>query len=385
MTCGKEEESEAMKTKCSPVVWIAVIAILGAAVGWIALAANDDSERKTPAEPAVVRPVPTAVVRTLAHGYERVFPGIVRASRRVKLAFSVSGLLEELNAAEGRSVRKAEVIARLDQRDYRHAFEVAKASYMHAKRELARLGRLHDEKVATQAEHENAETAYDIAAVELRIREKALTDTVLRAPFDGVIAKRYLENYEHVEARQPILSYQDISRIEVVIQMPERLLAHGAAGEFRELQVCFDADNERWFDASIGEYSAESNSITRTFDMVVTLDPPATFRVFPGMTAAVRTRIADSSDTSSSDKTMTRIPVEALWEGQDGESYVWTIDPAGGKPSKRKVETRVMHADYVEISSGLRPGEHVAIAGLHTLREDLLARPTATGKEGLDG
>ena len=105
-----------------------------------------------------MRPVPTAVVHSLSAGSFRSFPGKVRASRRVEPAFSVTGLLKKLNAREGRKVRKGQVLAELDQRDYQYAFDEARSKYKHAGRELFRSRRLREQKVTTEIEFDNAQT-----------------------------------------------------------------------------------------------------------------------------------------------------------------------------------------------------------------------------------
>ncbi len=344
------------------------------------------SEAKHMTKAPVVRPVPTAMVRALSKTYVRRFPGKVRASRRVELAFSVPGLLEQLNAQEGQKIKKGAVLAKLDQRDYQHALDAAKAKCFHAKRELTRFCALREQKVVTEVQYENTKTAYDVALAEWRIREKALADTVLLAPFDGVIARRHVENHEHVQAKQAILSFQDISLFEVVIQVPERLISQNEIQKMAEFQVGFETDpgTERWFAAAVREFSAESDSITRTYDVIIALPPPPGLHVLPGMTARVEARMENSSGRSRDAEHATRAPVEALWHGSDGRSYVWIVDPAGGHPAKKQVEVAAIWGNMVEIRSGLKPGEQVAIAGLHMLRESLRVRPMLAGKEGLD-
>lgn len=334
---------------------------------------------------AIVRPIPTAKVYRGSAAGIRTFPGTVRANRRVELAFSVSGRLKELNAQEGRSLRKGDVLARLDPRDFRYALEVARAKYVEALRTFKRVRSLRDKNVVAEAEYDKAEAAHDVSKAGLHIREKDLEDSVLLAPFDGVVAKRYVENHEHVEAKQAVVSFQDISLIEVVIQEPERLIAHGGALGLGKIQVHFDADDDRWFDASVLESRAQSDSITGTFDVVVGLTPPADLRVLPGMTATVRAETAKPVEASELAPQTTIAPAEAIWIGSDGKSYVWIIQPKGGTPSRKQVKVGALRENGVEIRSGLEPGDYVAVAGVHTLREDMQVRPSREGKEGLDG
>ena len=373
-----------MKTKHVVFLSIICVAFVSIVAGVVLLAARGASNKELCEKEPISRPVSVAMVHSLSDENIRIFPGKVRGTHRVELAFSVSGLVKDLNIKGGQSVKRGEILALLDQRDFRNNLKMAKAKFVQAKKDLARFSTLREEKVIAEVKYEDTKTHYDVTQAELRLREKALEDTELRAPFDGVVVKRYIENHEHIRAEQPILSLQDISAAEVVIQVSERQMAHGGIAGLGQLKVHFDADTDRWIDASVCEYSAESDPVTGTYDVVVRLVPPADLKVFPGMTASVRTHIPDSMNGPTATGQTTQIPIEALCIDSDGETYVWVIDPDGGTPSKRIVTASLMCEDSAQISSGLKVGEYVATAGLSNLQEDIQVRPMPIGVEGLD-
>lgn len=341
-----------------------------------------------PEQESCARPIPTAIIEVVCDGETRIFPGKVRANRRAELAFAVSGRLVKLNAQEGTRVKKGQVLAQLDQRDFRHARDAARARFQQAKRNLEKFSKLHEQRVVAKTKLEDIRTAYDITLADLNIREKALADTTLRSPFDGVVVDRRIENHGHVKKEEAVLSVQDISGIEVTIQVPERLIAQEGADGLRHLRVLFDADpnRERWYDAKVREYSVESDKVTRTYDIVIALTSPVALKVFPGMTASVSSVVGNSGNSGELGAPATmRVPVEAVWRGVDGFSYVWAISLEGGHPARARVEVVSLHGDCAEIKSDLKPGTHVAIAGVHALRETAFVRPQANGQEGLDG
>ena len=214
-----------------------VCCAIGSAIWYSSVSGTVPKQQVT--KPPAVRPVPTERVAELPGAAHRSFPGSVRATERVDMAFSIDGLLSELNATEGTMVKKGDVLARLDDRDARNNFKAAKARYEVTKKDFQRSKSLLAKNIIPPAEHDGAKSSYDIAAAEMRIREKALGDTVLIAPFDGVVAKRYVENYQHIKAKDRILSLKDISIIDVVIQVPERLIAYGGGKRFGTVQVRF--------------------------------------------------------------------------------------------------------------------------------------------------
>ena len=269
------------------VIVVAVLCAIGTTSWYAVVSGTVELSEKKELSLATVRPVPTAIVQDALLVKKRLFPGTVQAQSRVEIAFSLDGLLVELNGQEGKSVRKGEVLAKIDQRDFLHALDAAKANYLRAETEFSRTKILQNRKVISQAEYDNVKTTFDVARAELRIREKALGDTVIVAPYDGVVAHRYVENHEHIKKQAPVLAFKDISKIDVVIQIPEGLIAHGGTEGFKDILVNFDADGERWFPGVVREFRVLSDPITRTYEVAVGVRPPGDMRVLPGMTATV--------------------------------------------------------------------------------------------------
>ncbi len=336
-------------------------------------------------EHPIARPIPTAIAQPLPDVNVRELPGVARANQRVQLAFSVPGLLTELHAAEGSTVSKGEVIARLDPRDYQNALDVAQAKFDDVKQRFDRTRNLHDHNVVPAAEYDRVKAELDMAAAELRIRAKALEDTVLSAPFDGVIATRYVENYEHIEAKKPIVSIQDIAVVEIVVQVPERLIACGGTKSLQNISVRLDAYEGRVLYADVREFSTQADPITRTYEVVLGMRPPTGIRVFTGMTATVRVEVPRFRSKGESTHARALVPSEAVVQDPDGRCYVWLIDEEAGRPQKIRVEVGEPREEGIEICSGLHPGRRVAIAGVHTLDETMIVRPMIEGREGLDG
>lgn len=331
------------------------------------------------------RPVPTVVVEAVPEVVAREFPAKVRAVQRVELGFSVPGVLVELGALAGRSVCQGEVVARLDDRDYRNALAVAKANWRDAQQRFERTLALRQKEVVAEAEYDRAKAAYERAGAELRIREKALADTVLKSPFAGVIVSRYVENFEHINAQEPVVSIQDVSRVEVVLEVPERLVARGGGKCLERVRVRLDADKGRWFGAQVREFSAQADPVTRTFQFVLAFTPPADLQVLPGMTASVSAQVRDHGRPAGKSGGAVLVPASAVIGAPDGTSYVWLIEETPAPPRRVPVVLGEPLPGGLEVRSGLSAGQQVAVAGVHSLDESMLVRPMRDGGEGLDG
>ena len=371
-----------MKGKKSIIAGITAFCVLGSAVLYTTVSGRIE-EAPEPGKSSP-RPVRTEMVAELSELSSRSFPGTVRATERVDLAFSIDGLLSELHAIEGNLVRKGDVVAQLDQRDAKNAYQASQARYEVAQKDFQRAKMLIGRKVIPQADYDDIEANYNIALAEMRIREKALDDTVLTAPFDGIVSKRSVENFQHIKAKDQIVSIKDISAIDVVIQVPERLIAHGGSDRFAEVRVRFDAIPQVWFDATIKEFSIETDPITRTYDVVVSLSPPDGATIFPGMTATVKAQFEAGPPELANETQKMLIPLAAVVSDAASNAFVWKIPETGGHPVKTSVEIGEVRRGGIEVLSGLKTGDLVAVAGVHSLRSDMLVRPAHPDREGLD-
>lgn len=371
------------------VILLAILAgALGTLTSQVVMSTNSDDSNNESLTFKQARPVPTAKVRLFEQSKQLSFPGTVQAHSRVELAFNVDGQLVESHIVEGARFKKDDVLARLDQRDFRHSYDAALANTERLEKEFERVKKLHQQKVISQSEYDVAKSNHDVAQAELRIRKKAIQDTVLHAPFDGVVAKRYAQNFQHIKAKDSILSFKDISLIEVVIQIPERLMATTNPGAAEEINIIFDADKKKAYEGKLEEHSMQSDPASRTYDAVIGVNPPGELNILPGMTATVNINISnsleqiESTDSTSIDTLI--VPVEAVFRS-DGNVYCWVIPGKGGQPEKRPVEVGELRNEGILITEGLAVGEHVATAGLHALHEELNVRPANANWEGLDG
>lgn len=324
------------------------------------------------------KPVPTAVVLQSSNIQSRVFPGEVRVFRRVDLGFNVSGQLEFLNAVEGTHVGKGELIARLDSRDFQYRFDMVNASFRQSEIEYHRKQKLFEDAVISQSEFDRVEAAYHSAKAQLDIAKKALNDTSLHAPFDAVIAKRFIENFEQVSSKKTVISLHDIREIDVVINIPEALMARAQVENLRSIEVTFDADTTRAFPAEIREYRLSPNPVTRTYEVIVKLDSPESLNVFSGMSAMVA---ISQLDTTKNGEALL-VPIQSVFS-KGNSSFVWVVPEKGGNPEKRKVDVLAINGGMMEVFGDLVAGERVARAGVHTLSETLVVRPSREKKEGL--
>ncbi len=328
---------------------------------------------------AVVRPVKLTTVKEVGLNLQRTFPGTVRAARRSVLSFKVSGPLVKLPVEEGQFVKKGDLIAQIDQRDYIIAVDAALARFREAEQQFMRYKELYAKKQVSKADYDRYRAARDVAKAQLADARNALGDTTLKAPFDGVISKRYVENYYKVQAKEPIVNLQDISEIEILVNVPELVIADIRSRNSVILKGYFEFLPGKSFPLKVKEFSTQADPATLTYQVVLIMKRPEGANILPGMTGWVNY----VQDTDSRKASRITIPAIAVLDAPGDHPYVWVYDEKAGVVHKREVKISSLDgsADII-IEKGLKPGEKVVIAGVTKLKEGEKVRPWEKQREG---
>ncbi|NLX13029.1 MAG: efflux RND transporter periplasmic adaptor subunit [Phycisphaerales bacterium] len=329
-----------------------------------------EPKAEAPVEASIIRPVKTVVIKDALVFSGRRYPGKVRAAEDVKLAFQVSGQLIELPIKRGQDVEKGALLARLDPRDFSHTLDAKKGVLANAKFNLDKVKELREVNAATPDELSSAQAALDVAEAEMKIAAKALKDTTLRAPFTGIVADISVENFENIRAEQPILSLQDISNVEIEINVPEERIfrSKGAADNLR-FSASFDYLPDRHFEVHIKEYVTQADPATQTYAIRFTMPRPEEPVILPGMTATIQEYL---KDTGESKEALFSVPVEVVPVDDAGRYFVWKLAPGQGAVwTVHKVEVKVgeMLGDQIIILEGVESGDRIAAAGVHLLQD----------------
>lgn len=306
----------------------------------------------------------------LSQGTIRQFPAQVEPNKDSHLAFRVSGELAEFAVKAGNRVAKGQLLAKLDDRDFKIQLNDRKARHALAKSQYERAKQLLDRKLASQAQFDEAKANLLVAQANLNGAKTALEYTSLYAPYDGVIAKVFTENLQNVQAQQVILNMQNVDSVDVSIQLPERLVAVVNKDSGYSPTVVFDSLPNKEFKVTVKEWDAQADTATRTFKVVFTLKLTEQDNILPGMSG---TLYADLAQVTKRDYNKIVIPVSAVFAADDKQSkdkvrYVWVVSD-DMKVSRRAVEVGTLTGDGIVIKSGLAGDEKIVAAGTHYLSE----------------
>ena len=150
----------------------------------------------------------------------RTFSGIVRAANEVNLGFKTAGQIARIHVAEGDYVRRGQLLAELDDADYRLAVEALQIQYDQLKDEVGRTKQLFGEKSVSANDYEKAVAGLRQLGVQLQANRNKLDYTKLYAPMDGYVQKVNFSPAEMVDAGTAFAVLLDISHMEVEVDIP---------------------------------------------------------------------------------------------------------------------------------------------------------------------
>ncbi len=345
--------------------WLMLVVLLFVSSGCGSKGSKGEASLERPA-----RPVKTFVFGDAVRNEVRHYPGRVHADRSVQVSFGIPGRILELPVIKGQPVAKGDLLAGLDARDLENALASAEAVYQESRTTLARLEAVAASGAVSQQEVDLATARMRVARAEVSVRRKALEDARLVAPFDGTVADRFVQDFEQVVADQPVLSLHDGRFLEVRIEVPEADMVGVDPAALGRLSARFSALPGRSFALSLKEVVTSADPVTQTFPVTLRMPRPEDVEVLPGMTATVEW--VPPARPGGPDRT---VPAAAVLGAPGKTPWVFVLDPDAMTVSRREISVGSLVADArIEIESGLEPGERIASAGVHHLRDGQAVR-----------
>ncbi|MEA3548909.1 MAG: efflux RND transporter periplasmic adaptor subunit [Thermodesulfobacteriota bacterium] len=310
----------------------------------------------------VIRPAKMMTIEQSEASKTLKYPGNVRALDRVEISFEVSGKLVELAINEGQEINKGDLIARIDSSDFKNRLAVAMAKVNHAKTELGRYANLLDEKVVAKSTYDVKKRNYDVVVSDMKIARKALADTSLKAPFSGRIGKRFVENYQVVQAKQSIVSLQRLSDLEIIVNAPENVMANRTNKNKIEFSAKFPNYPGDTYPLTVKEFSTEADPQTQTYRVTLIMPNPEGKTILDGMTANVSIVIYQNGDNTF------EVPVQAVFFDVKGQASVWKVGD-DLRVKQHKVSVGKPEQNNIAILAGLSSGDKIITLGVQNLVE----------------
>lgn len=323
-------------------------------------------------------PPPEAVAATRVEQVEWVATRDAVASlvsdRGVTLGTEVPGAVREITFEPGSSVKKGQVLVRLDASTERAQLDAAAAEAALAELSLERAGMLRRNESSSQSDLDAAEARAKQARAAVANAEAALGKKTIRAPFDGRISLRQVELGQILAPGAAIASLQSVSPIHADFWVPQQALSELKAGQ--RVRLGTDAYPDAGWDGRITTVNPEVDPATRNVRVRATFENKDG-RLRPGMFAGVEIFAAEA-------KPRLVIPATAVIYAPYGDS-VFAVEErkdektgqAGAVARQKFVRLGERRGDFVAVVSGLAQGETIVSRGAFKLRN---GAPVAVGE-----
>ena len=321
-----------------------------------------------------IRSIRTITVVEPASGKVRRFSGAIEAATISRLSFEVSGNVNEVKVDTGQQVTKGQILATLNPQSLELEVEAAESNLrsadvelQDAQRELERLEGIAD--LVSRQSIDQAQTVLDRArknrsymATRVNIAMRDLDRAVLYAPFDGTITRRDVDPFQEINRGQTLFEVHASEAMEAAIMVPESEIQEVRLGMSGQVRIT--AISDETFPVIVTEI-AQSAGEANSFPVRVTLTESSD-QIRPGLTAEVTLMLGDDAEDLAY-----LIPITALVAGS-GESpqyFVYLFDPTTSTLTKTPIEHGGIRDDNIAVTSGVKAGDIVAVAGVSFLRD----------------
>jgi len=285
-------------------------------------------------------------------------PGIVEPWTKLALMSKIGGSIEEFFIQEGDHVKQGQLIARVENKDYRIALDSAKAAYALAKADYDRNKTLRKKGISTQANLDEQRSKLSQSKAAVENAELALSRCRITAPISGIISQLNGEVGMVVNQMmpQPIAEILQIDRVKAVVAIPEADVS--AVRQLKQVGVEIRSLDNARFQAQVHFLAPAPETLAHAYRLELALNNPEE-KILPGM-------FLQANIVKQSKEDIVAVPLYTVISRND-EQFVYVVED--GIARKRPVETGFTEGWQILIRSGLHLGEKVIIQGHRTVED----------------
>lgn len=303
--------------------------------------------------------VRATVVHTSRLGGRLATVGTVLPNEEVEVRSEISGKIERIAFREGASVRKGEVLVKINDDELEAQLSRALAREELARQQEERQRHLFEKDLTSKEELDNAVTNLNIAKAEVQLIRAQLKKTEIKAPFDGTLGLRFVSEGSYISPTTLITTLQDNRRVKVDFAIPERYAGAVRIGD----RVLLKTEHSNApLTATVYAIESKVDQRTRTLRMRAQR-ANSDGRLVPGSFASV--------ELSFKERSTLVIPSYALVPELKGQKVFLYRD---GKAVERRVEIGERTDQSVEVTQGLAAGDTLILSGILQLRDGMPVR-----------
>jgi len=277
------------------------------------------------------------------------FPGIVKAWVRLDVLSEVQGRMIKLSVKEGDRVSKGQLLAKIDQRDYKNTLRSINASYKAALASVNRLKELHQKQLATQSQLDEAVARMESTKANMDTANLNLERCSIRAPIAGIVNARYADNGQYINFSDSIVEIIQIDPIKISVGIPESDV--DAVRSLERFQVRIDALHKT-FTAKKYFLSKTADTSARLYNLEMRVTN-SSYEILPDMFARVEIIKREIKNGISA----------PLYSILTRNNKRLAFVEKNGIAQMRQVEPGLQEKWRIEIKQGLQRDEHLIVMG----------------------
>lgn len=302
--------------------------------------------------------VETKIVTPEASGENRCYTGVTEEESGTPLSFSVAGTVRAVHINLGQYVHSGQLMATLDPTGFQYNYNVAQSALEQAEDVYSRMKELYDKGSLPEMKWVEVQNKLKQAHSMEQIAAKALNDTKLYAPFDGLIAEDNIAVGQNVMPGVTVARLITASELKVKIPVPETEISHVFIGQ--EAVVIVPALDGKTLHGKVVEKGVVANMFSRSYDVIVRIEDRHE-GLMPGMVADVTLKSGQVDDE------YIVIPADIVQLDEYNRYFVWSVKD--GKANKSFIRLGGYVSDGVVVLDGIAAGTEIIVKGQHKVCE----------------
>lgn len=300
--------------------------------------------------------VPVTVRTLVEESFSTVltYATTLKATSEATAYAAITDVVETVGAGIGEYVQKDQVIIGFPKTNPQMNYYQAKAAYENAKATHERMKNLYEHEVISKQEYDNADAAYQVAKANWQAVNEVIN---VKAPISGYITQLYVHPSSNVAPGTPLFTVSNLERMEAQVWVPETEIARIRRGQIGMLEW----DGKR-FEGKVTKVNMVMDPAKKAFDVRVEF-PNGERLLTSGITTNIRIETYRSSAIVVARQELVK---------EDGKYFAYVVED--NKAQKRPVTIGKEQGLYLEITSGLKPGERLISQGNELVADGTLVR-----------
>jgi len=293
--------------------------------------------------------------RSFEHYFE--VQGVVDADQSIDINVEMPGKIKDVYVKEGQEVSRGQKLMSVDNDEVQGQFNAAKAQYELAKTTFERLEKLWKQNIGSEIDFLSAKANLEASKQTKNSILEVLMKGLVRAPSNGIIDQIFVKKGEVANGMKPVIRLVNTDDAYLIAEISEKYINRIKRGN--EAIVNFSLQNKEWYKAELISIGNFINPGNRTFRVKINMLSNE-FNMKPNMLAIVRIKDYEIDSTLV-------LPEKSIMEDGDGKSYVFIEND--GLAKKVNIEKGRSYRGETVITSGLKSGDFVIVAGARSLKD----------------